>query len=323
MWTYLIRRAIYSVIVLFIVMSVCFCAMRFMPGNIWSLSIGMTEEQLQFANEQKALYGLDLPIYQQYLRWINDLLHGNFGLDYNQIPINLYIWRYVWNSFTLLGTSMIIALMIAIPWGIYNSRRQDGLSDKLGLILSLVGYSIPAFVLGHWLQEIFAFKLFWFPPSSMHTPNKKGELDDLIYHMVLPVATVTIGLIAYYMKMVRTSLIEVLPSEFLNLARAKGASERRVTYRHALRVGLIPVITIIMLDLPTLISGAAVVENVFNWEGLGSLAVYSAQSRNYPLLLVIILIISAFVVVANFLADLLYTIVDPRVKIHRKGILRQ
>ncbi|MGG1613209.1 ABC transporter permease [Paenibacillus sp. FSL K6-2441] len=323
MWTYLIRRAIYSVIVLFIVMSVCFCAMRFMPGNIWSLSIGMTEEQLQFANEQKALYGLDLPIYQQYLRWINDLLHGNFGLEYNQIPINLYIWRYVWNSFTLLGTSMIIALMIAIPWGIYNSRRQDGLSDKLGLILSLVGYSIPAFVLGHWLQEIFAFKLFWFPPSSMHTPNKKGELDDLIYHMVLPVATVTIGLIAYYMKMVRTSLIEVLPSEFLNLARAKGASERRVTYRHALRVGLIPVITIIMLDLPTLISGAAVVENVFNWEGLGSLAVYSAQSRNYPLLLVIILIISAFVVVANFLADLLYTIVDPRVKIHRKGILRQ
>lgn len=323
MWTYLIRRAIYSVIVLFIVMSVCFCAMRFMPGNIWSLSIGMTEEQLQFANEQKALYGLDLPIYQQYLRWINDLLHGNFGLDYNQIPINLYIWRYVWNSFTLLGTSMIIALMIAIPWGIYNSRRQDGLSDKLGLILSLVGYSIPAFVLGHWLQEIFAFKLFWFPPSSMHTPNKKGELDDLIYHMVLPVATVTIGLIAYYMKMVRTSLIEVLPSEFLNLARAKGASERRVTYRHALRVGLIPVITIIMLDLPTLISGAAVVENVFNWEGLGRLAVYSAQSRNYPLLLVIILIISAFVVVANFLADLLYTIVDPRVKIHRKGILRQ
>lgn len=323
MWTYLIRRAIYSVIVLFIVMSVCFCAMRFMPGNIWSLSIGMTEEQLQFANEQKALYGLDLPIYQQYLRWINDLLHGNFGLDYNQIPINLYIWRYVWNSFTLLGTSMIIALMIAIPWGIYNSRRQDGLSDKLGLILSLVGYSIPAFVLGHWLQEIFAFKLFWFPPSSMHTPNKKGELDDLIYHMVLPVATVTIGLIAYYMKMVRISLIEVLPSEFLNLARAKGASERRVTYRHALRVGLIPVITIIMLDLPTLISGAAVVENVFNWEGLGSLAVYSAQSRNYPLLLVIILIISAFVVVANFLADLLYTIVDPRVKIHRKGILRQ
>lgn len=323
MWTYLIRRAIYSVIVLFIVMSVCFCAMRFMPGNIWSLSIGMTEEQLQFANEQKALYGLDLPIYQQYLRWINDLLHGNFGLDYNQIPINLYIWRYVWNSFTLLGTSMIIALMIAIPWGIYNSRRQDGLSDKLGLILSLVGYSIPAFVLGHWLQEIFAFKLFWFPPSSMHTPNKKGELDDLIYHMVLPVATVTIGLIAYYMKMVRTSMIEVLPSEFLSLARAKGVSERRVTYRHALRVAVAPVITIIMLDLPTLISGAAVVENVFNWEGLGSLAVYSAQSRNYPLLLVIILIISAFVVVANFLADLLYTIVDPRVKIHRKGILRQ
>lgn len=323
MWTYLIRRAIQSVFVLFIVMSVCFCAMRLMPGNMWTLSIGMTEEQIQFANEQKHLFGLDLPIYQQYFRWINDLLHGNFGLDYYHTPISSYIWGYFWNSFYLLGTSFLIALLIAIPWGIYNSKRQDGLSDKLGLILSLVGYSIPVFVLGHWLQDIFAFKLFWFPPSSMHAPNKKGDWIDLIYHMVLPVATVTIGLIAYYMKMVRTSMIEVLPSEFLSLARAKGVSERRVSYRHALRVAVVPVITIIMLDLPTLISGAAVVENVFNWGGIGSLAVFSAQSRNYPVLLMIILIISAFVVVANFLADLLYTIVDPRVKIHRKSVLRR
>ncbi|MGP0584068.1 ABC transporter permease [Paenibacillus timonensis] len=323
MWTYLIRRGIHSLIVLFIVMSVCFCIMRLMPGNFWSLSIGMTEEQIQMANEQKHLFGLDLPIYQQYIRWINDLLHGNFGLDYYRTPINNYIWKYVWNSFTLLSTSLIIALLIAIPLGIYNSKRQDGLSDKLGLILSLIGYSIPVFVLGHWLQNIFAFQLFWFPPSSMHTPNKTGELGDLLYHMVLPVTTITIGLIAYYLKMIRTSMIEVLPSEFLNLARAKGLSERRVTYRHALRMALIPMITILMLDLPVLISGAAVVENVFNWNGLGSLAVSSAQSRNYPVLLMSILIISAFVVVTNFLADLLYTIVDPRVKIHRKGILRR
>ncbi|MCK8485787.1 ABC transporter permease [Paenibacillus sp. MBLB2552] len=323
MWTYLIRRGIHSLIVLFIVMSVCFCIMRLMPGNFWSLSIGMTEEQIQRANEQKHLFGLDRPIYQQYIRWVNDLLHGNFGLDYYRTPINNYIWKYVWNSFALLGTSLIIALLIAVPWGIYNSKRQDGLSDKLGLILSLIGFSIPVFVLGHWLQNIFAFQLFWFPPSSMHTPNKTGEMGDLIYHMVLPVTTVTIGLIAYYMKMVRTSMIEVLPSEFLNVARAKGVSERRVTYRHALRAALLPIITIIMLDLPSLISGAAVVENVFNWNGLGSLAVSSAQSRNYPVLLMSILIISAFVVVTNFLADLLYTIVDPRVKIHRKGILRR
>ncbi|MBW4840660.1 MAG: ABC transporter permease [Paenibacillaceae bacterium] len=323
MWTYLIRRGIHSLIVLFIVMSVCFCIMRLMPGNFWSLSIGMTEEQIQMANEQKHLFGLDRPIYQQYIRWVNDLLHGNFGLDYYRTPINNYIWKYVWNSFALLGTSLIIALLIAVPWGIYNSKRQDGLSDKLGLILSLIGFSIPVFVLGHWLQNIFAFQLFWFPPSSMHTPNKTGEMGDLIYHMVLPVTTVTIGLIAYYMKMVRTSMIEVLPSEFLNVARAKGVSERRVTYRHALRAALLPIITIIMLDLPSLISGAAVVENVFNWNGLGSLAVSSAQSRNYPVLLMSILIISAFVVVTNFLADLLYTIVDPRVKIHRKGILRR
>lgn len=323
MWAYLIRRGIHSLIVLFIVMSVCFCIMRLMPGNFWSLSIGMTEEQIQLANEQKHRFGLDLPIYQQYIRWVNDLLHGNFGLDYYRTPINNYIWKYVWNSFTLLGTSLIIALLIAVSWGIYNSKRQDGLSDKLGLILSLIGYSIPVFVLGHWLQNIFAFQLFWFPPSSMHTPNKTGELGDLLYHMVLPVTTITIGLIAYYLKMIRASMIEVLPSEFLNLARAKGLSERRVTYRHALRMALIPMITIIMLDLPVLISGAAVVENVFNWNGLGSLAVHSAQSRNYPVLLMSILIISTFVVVTNFLADLLYTIVDPRVKIHRKGILRR
>ncbi|EBK2059940.1 ABC transporter permease, partial [Salmonella enterica subsp. enterica serovar Typhi] len=296
MWAYLIRRGIHSLIVLFIVMSACFCVMRLMPGNFWSLSIGMTEEQIRIANEQMHLFGLDLPIYQQYFRWISELLHGNFGLDYYRTPINSYIWEYVRNSFILLGTSFLIALIIAIPWGIYTSKRQDGISDKLGLILSLIGYSIPVFVLGHWLQDIFAFQLFWFPPSSMHTPNKTGELGDLLYHMVLPVTTITIGLIAYYLKMIRASMIEVLPAEFLNLARAKGVSERRVTYRHALRMALVPMITIIMLDLPTLISGAAVVENVFNWNGLGSLAVSAARTRNYPVLLMSILIISSFVV---------------------------
>lgn len=318
MWTYLIRRILHSMIVLFIVMSICFCLMRLMPGNYWTQSIGMTEAEINYATQQKHLFGLDLPIHKQYVLWMKELLHGNFGFDYNNTPINSYIWEYVRNSSILLGSAFILALIVAVPWGIYNSKRPDGVADKLGLLLSLIGYCIPAFVLGHWLQDIFAYKLFWFPPSSMHTPNKVGQLGDLLVHMVLPVTTVAIGLLAYYLKMVRASMLEVLPSEFLIAARAKGASEKRVTYRHAFRIALIPIITIITLDLPVLISGSAVVENVFNWNGLGTLVVHAARSRNYPVLLISILIVSMFVVAANFLADMLYTIVDPRVKLNRK-----
>lgn len=318
MWSYLIRRSVHSLIVLFIITSLCFCAMRLMPGNFWMQAPGLTEEDIIYANQQKHLFGLDQPFFKQYFVWMKQLLHGSLGIDFNYVPINNYIWKYVSNSLILLGTAFILTLAIALPWGIHNSKKPNGSSDKIGLVLSLIGYCIPVFVLGHWLQAVFSFQLLWLPPSSMHDPSKVGDFTDLLVHMVLPVSTLTIGLLAYYLKFVRESMVDIFSSSFLVAARAKGVSEQRVTYRHALRNGSIPIITVIMLDFPTLISSSAVVENVFNWNGIGTLMVHSVSQRNYPVLIAIILIIATFVVLANWLADMLYVIVDPRVKLNQK-----
>lgn len=176
---------------------------------------------------------------------------------------------------------------------------------------------IPSFGLGILLQQVFAMQLFWLPPSSMHTPHKVGQLPDLIEHMVLPVATLAFGMLAYNLKFIRNIMLEVLPSEYLTTARAKGLSERRVVYRHGLKNALIPIITLLALDAPVIISGSAVIEKLFNWPGVGWLLVRSAQTRDLPVLLAIIMIGSFVVVIANWIADMLYLTVDPRVRLNK------
>jgi peptide/nickel transport system permease protein len=314
MWMYIVRRTIHSVIVLFVVSLLCFTLMHLMPGNPWA-SIGMTEEQREFVQEQLRLHGLDQPIYIQYIRWLKGLANGYLGLDYNFASIDQYIWSYVKNSLTLMVTAWILALMITFPWAIYNSRRPNGLSDTTALILGVVGFSIPLFYLGIMLKQVFAMQLFWLPPSSMHTPNRTGELWDLIVHMMLPVTTLTISMLAYYLKFVRNSMLDVLPADYLRTARAKGVPERRVIYRHALRNASIPIITMLALDLPAIMSGSVVIERVFNWHGIGWLLVRSAQVRNLPVLIAILMIVSVVVIIANWLADMLYLLVDPRVRL--------
>ncbi|BFH61359.1 ABC transporter permease [Paenibacillus azoreducens] len=317
MWKYILNRTLQSIVVLLIVSSVAFSLMHLMPGNPWT-RFGMTEQQLQAVEEMKQLHGFDLPIYQQYIRWLAGLSQGYLGLSYDFVPIDSFIWDFARNSLILLGTAWLISLMIAIPWGIHNSLKPGGVSDRLATLLGLIGFSIPAFVLGYWLQQLFAMRLLWLPPSSMHTPSKAGDIFDLIQHMVLPVATLTLGMLAYYLKFIRNGMLEVLESPYLITARAKGASERRVIYRHALKNTLIPIITLIAIDIPALIGGSAVVENVFHWEGLGFLMLTSALQRDLPVLIAIILILSIFIIAANWLADVLYTLVDPRVRLTGK-----
>jgi peptide/nickel transport system permease protein len=182
------------------------------------------------------------------------------------------------------------------------------------MLFGFIGFSVPAFVLGYWLQQIFAMRLLWLPPSSMHAPAKEGNILDLIQHMILPVSTVILGMLAYYLKFIRNGMLEVLGSQYLLTARAKGVSNRGVIYRHALKNALIPIITLIALDIPALIGGSAIIENIFNWYGLGYLMLHSALRRDLPVLIAIILVLSAFIIVANWLADMLYSVADPRVR---------
>ncbi|MEC0369823.1 ABC transporter permease [Paenibacillus chibensis] len=321
MWVFLLRRTLQSVVVMLIVTFICFCLSHLMPGDMWS-TVGLSPQQYVWIQEQKHLLGLDMPVYLQYFQWLKGLSGGYLGIDYNYRPIDSYIWQYVENSLILFGTAWLFTLMIALPWGIYNSRKPYGISDRVAAVLGVLCFCLPAFIIGRWLQYFIALELSWLPPSSMHEMSKEGDLWDLAKHMILPVITVSMGMLAYYLKFVRNGMMEVLHADYLMTARAKGASERRVIYKHALKNAMIPLITLVGLDLPAIVSGSAIVEFVFNWRGLGYLMVDSARSRNLPVLLAVIMIVAGFVIVSNWIADLLYSLVDPRVRLKGKAEVR-
>ncbi|SFJ70948.1 peptide/nickel transport system permease protein [Paenibacillus sp. UNC496MF] len=318
MWEFIVRRTLQSIFVLLVVSAACFYVSHKMPGDMWT-AIGMTQEQRLAADAQKHALGLDLPLHEQYWNWLKGLRHGGFGLDYQMQPIGSYIWKNAQNSLILIGASWLLSVMIAFPWAIYSSIRSGGLSDRVAIVLALVGFAVPGSAAAIWLQQVFAFNLYWLPPSSIHTPSKQGNLLDLIQHMILPVATLMLGIVASYLKFIRSSMQEVLPLDFLQTARAKGISEKRVILVHALKNAMIPVVTIAAMDLPALIGSSAIVENVFNWGGLGSLMVYSAGHRNLPVLIAVIIIITTAVVLFSWVADIVSLLLNPRIRLGRKA----
>jgi peptide/nickel transport system permease protein len=212
-----------------------------------------------------------------------------------------------------MGSAWFLALIIAIPLGIHNSRYPYGASDIFSTTLSLIGFSMPTFWLALMVQQTFAFQLLWLPPSSMHSTGHE-DIPDLIMHMIMPVFVLTFGFLASYLKYTRSSFLEVISSDYIRTARAKGASERRVIYRHAFRNALIPLITVLALDFPQLIGGSAIVEIIFNWNGMGHELFVSAETREYTTMMAIVVITSVAVIAANWVADILYAIVDPRIR---------
>jgi peptide/nickel transport system permease protein len=220
------------------------------------------------------------------------------------------------NSLLLMGTAWVLSLAIAVPWGIHNSLRANGISDTIATLISFVVFSIPSFWLGIEMQVVFAYQLFWFPPSNMHSiaVNEKSLLD-LAWHMVMPVIVLMFGFLASYLKHFRNSFLEVLSADFIRTARAKGASETRVLYRHALRNALIQIITVMAMDMPQLVGGSAFVELVFNWPGMGKELFTSAMIREYNMMMAIVIVTAMVVVIANWVADILYALVDPRIRV--------
>jgi peptide/nickel transport system permease protein len=320
MWEYLVRRCGQSLLTLFLVTVVSFGIMHAAPGG--PLTIFESPRASQAVREQRIKnLGLDQPVHIQYGKWLGQMLQGDFGNTFvAQRRVSDLVWPALKNTLVLMTTSWLLTLLIAIPWGIHNSTRPYGLSDNLAAGIGYAGFAMPAFWFGILLQMFFAVKLGWLPLSDMHTIGKQGALGDLIRHMVLPVTTLVVINVAGYLKYARSAMLEVLGQDYVRTARAKGVPERRVIFRHALRNALIPLVTILGLDLPTIVVGAALTERVYNWPGMGRLFVDMAVAREYSALMAITLIIAVVVIVGNLLADLLYAVVDPRVRLTGKGV---
>lgn len=343
MATYIFRRLIQTIGLLFLLSIILFTLVNVAPGGPLSAYGGrrIRPEKIEILKRQ---FGLDQPLPVQYVYWlagndwkqvdtdgdgINDspgtrkgILRGDFGFSYRtREPVLEEIGLRLPNTITLMGITMLVALVIAIPIGIYSAIKQYSIFDFFATTFSFAGQAVPEFWLGLLLILIFYAWLNnpvtgepLLPPGGMSSLESGFSLSDRISHLVLPVLTGALGWIAWYSRFLRSSLLEILPQNFLRSARARGLPERRVIYKHALSNAMIPIVTLLAIDLPYIFTGAVLIETIFAWPGMGRLYYQAALERDYPLLMAVLIIGAAFIILSNLLADILYAYLDPRVR---------
>lgn len=312
MIAYIVRRIVQSIIVVFGVTIIVFVIIHLLPGGPRAL-LGprvspAVVQAFMVAN------GYNHPIYIQYIHFLGHLLQGNLGYSYTyNLPVLSLLERNLPKSALLVGLAYAIALVIAIPVGMLQALRRNSPIDYVLTGGSFIGYSMPVFWLGLLLIEIFAVQLHLFPPEGPQGATV-GAVINQPSALVLPVATLAILTVALFSRYMRSAAIENLVQDYIRTARAKGASQFRIVYRHLLRNSLIPIITLIGLSLPVTLSGAVVTESVFNYPGMGLLFWTSATTHDFPVMLGFTVVIAAATVAGSLLADILYAVADPRVR---------
>lgn len=315
---FLLRRFIQSIILILLLVVVNFFLIHLAPGDPVTYLAGQSgnEQYYEFIREK---FGLNEPLLTQLWIYFTQILRGDLGysLSYQQ-SVSQVIFSRVPATLLLTLSSMIIATILGIILGVEAARRENSLFDRLANIFALLGNSFPSFSIGQILLLIFALYLGFFPAQGMLSVEKDlsgfAYLFDLAKHLALPVVTLVIIQIAQIMRLMRTEMLDVLGENFITTARAKGVSETKVFYAHALRNALLPIVTILGSSLGMILSGAVLVETVFGYPGLGRLMIEVIAARDYPVLMGLFLLISISVVVMNFITDLTYTFLDPRIK---------
>ena len=301
---YLLTRILYTLPVLWLVVSLVFLLIHLVPGDPIQqmLGEGAPAADLQAARHA---YGLDLPLSRQYLNYWKGVVHGNLGvsLRYNQSVSKLLVQRYPY-TLQLTLAALAVAILLSIPAGVRSARRRNAWDDRAISVVSLFGLSFPNFALGPILILLFSIKIGWLPVSGSGT----------FANLVLPAITMGSALAAILTRMVRTSMLEELGQDYIRTARAKGLPETTVVYRHALRNAMIPVITVLGLQFGTLLAGAIVTEKIFSWPGIGRLTVDAISNRDYYVVQGCILAIGLTYVAVNFLTDLVYSVLNPRIR---------
>ena len=260
-------------------------------------------------------YGLNDPVPVQYLTWLGRLVRGDLGRSYafNNVPVLELIGQRLWVTVQLQGVALLIALAIAVPVGIVAATRQYSTTDNLVTVGSFIGLALPNFWLALLLQIWLAVQLGWLPVLS--AGQGSVEWPERLKYFVMPVAVAALPSVAYFARFMRSAMLEVIGQDYIRVAHAKGLAPRVVLYRHALRTALIPMVTVIGLQLPQILSGTVIIEQIFAWPGLGDLAYKAITRRDYPVILGITLVSGFAVMVASVVTDFVYTLVDPRVKL--------
>jgi ABC-type dipeptide/oligopeptide/nickel transport system permease component len=304
LFRYLSTRVLYTLPVIWLVVSLVFLLIHLVPGDpiAQMLGEGAPAADLQAARHA---YGLDLPLGQQYFNYWKGVLHGDLGTSfrYNQSVTKLLLQRYPY-TLQLTIAALSVAILLSIPAGVHSARTRNALDDRAISVVSLFGLSFPNFALGPILILVFSIKVGWLPVSGA------GSFANL----VLPAITMGSALAAILTRMVRTSMLEELSQDYIRTARAKGLNETTVVYRHALRNAMIPVVTVLGLQFGALLAGAIVTEKIFSWPGIGRLTVDAISNRDYYVVQGCILAIGLTYVLVNFLTDFVYSVVNPRIR---------
>lgn len=260
--------------------------------------------------------GLTDPIIVQYARWVSRAATGSLGRSYqHQVPVITLIRNRLPNTLLLAGTALGVALLVAIPLGVISAVRRYSALDYMATIGAFFGVSIPNFWLGIMLIVLFSVTLGWLPSAGMRTAGVETGLADLLRHLVMPAIVLSTFPLAQLMRYARSSMVEVLSQDYVRTAQAKGLSPRRVLGTHALRNALIPVVTVLGVVTPRLLSGAVITETIFAWPGLGRLAVDAAITRDYPVIMGLTMVTAVLVTVSNLLTDVAYVALDPRISL--------
>ncbi|AVM09159.1 diguanylate cyclase [Bacillus velezensis] len=315
MAAYIIRRTLMSLPILLGITILSFAIMKAAPGDPMSLMMDPTISQADRAKFIEK-YGLNDPEYVQYLKWLGNMVQGDFGTSIVRkgTPVSELIMARMPNTLLLMLVSTILALMISIPFGVLSAKRPYSKLDYGITFTSFIGLAIPNFWFGLILIMILSVNLGWFPTGGVETLNADFNIFDRMHHLILPAFVLATADMAGITRYTRSSMLDVLKQDYIRTARAKGFQENRVLFKHGLRNALLPVITIFGLMIPSFIGGSVVVEQIFTWPGLGKLFIDSAFSRDYPVIMAMTVISAVLVVIGNLVADILYAVVDPRIE---------
>ena len=311
MGTFIIRRLLGLIPLLLGISFVSFLFMQLMPGGPTALlarNSHLTQNQLLAIRHN---LGLDQPWYVQYWKWLLSLIHGNLGTSYIQYrPVVNVIAERVPNTFQLVLAALALAFVIALIAGILSAVWQYSIFDHSVNAVSFFGLAMPVFWFGLMLQLLFAVQLGWLPPADIGSAG----LGDYLRHLALPAFTLAFGTVAGWSRYVRSSMLEVIHQDYIRTAKSKGIRTAAVVLRHALKNALIPFVTVVMLDTPLYLTGAVVTETIFDWPGMGRLFFDSLSSRDYPVLMGLLIFGAVIIVLFQVLADITYAFLDPRIR---------
>lgn len=315
MGRYIQQRLLVSLPILLLITIIAFLLLQAAPGDPLNAYVPpdapLPTEQREALREE---LGLNEPLYIRYFYWLKEAVQGNLGISAKNLePVSDAIGRRVMPTLTLMGSALVIGIGVGAILGIVGAVKKYSFIDMFLTVIAFLGISFPVYLLGLIGLYVFALQLGWLPAGGMNTPGEGGFVDTL-KHLILPSLIISIQYVASTMRYTRSAMLDVMDQDYVRTARAKGLTENVILVGHALKNAMIPIITVIGSYIPGLLSGAVFIEAIYSWPGMGSLFVEGVESRDYPLIMGLILMLAIIILVVNLLVDIAYAVVDPRVR---------